>query len=61
VAGRCTLRASIGTGQVASPSLDASWVAVDAADRRMYLEKRSRHAAAEALRAATPGLVPATA
>jgi len=58
---RYTLRASIGTGTLASPTLEGFWEAVDAADRRMYHEKRSRHAAADAHPAPTPGMVPAIA
>ena len=60
-ADRYTLRASIGTGTLASPTLDGFWEAVDAADRRMYLEKQSRHAATDAHSATTPGMVPAIA
>ena len=58
---RYTLGASIGTGTLASPTLEGFWEAVDAADRRMYLAKRSRRAAADAPVAATPGMVAAIA
>jgi diguanylate cyclase (GGDEF)-like protein len=56
---RYTLRASIGTGHLASATLDGFWEAVDAADRRMYLAKQARREAADAHPATAPGMVPA--
>jgi diguanylate cyclase (GGDEF)-like protein len=56
---RYKLRASIGTGHLASATLDGFWEAVDAADRRMYQDKQARRAAAEPVPASVPGMVPA--
>lgn len=43
---RYRLRASIGVGQVTSPTLEGFWEAVNAADRQMYGEKVARRAQA---------------
>ncbi|MFN8631683.1 MAG: GGDEF domain-containing protein [Chloroflexota bacterium] len=56
---RYKLRASIGTGHLASATLDGFWEAVDAAARRMDLDKQARRAAADTMPAPVAGMVPA--
>jgi len=57
--GRYVLSASVGIGHVAGRTIEAFWDAVDAADRRMYLDKHARRTETNPAPASHGVLVPA--
>jgi diguanylate cyclase (GGDEF)-like protein len=57
--GRYTLSASVGIGHVAGRTIEAFWDAVDAADRRMYLDKQARRVGEGPIAAPHGAMIPA--
>ncbi len=56
---RYVLSASVGIGHVAGRTIEGFWDAVDAADRRMYLDKHARRAGSDPAPTPHGALVPA--